>query len=250
MAIQFLRRTGAGAPSALKSGQPAWSDGDSALRIGAGDDGGGNATSIQDIAGPGVTVMLSGAQTVAGVKTFSSPPVVPTPVSPTDAVNKAYADSLSGPSLTAGSGIDATDLAANTVTVDTTVARLAGPAFTGTPTAPTAASGANTTQLATTAFVASAISDVLNGAPGALDTLNELAAALGNDANFATTVTNGLAGKLNVADNLSDLNDASIARTNLGLGTLALQAAASVAITGGTISGVQITASDFDDGTY
>ena len=70
------------------------------------------------------------------------------------------------------------------------------PAFTGTPTTPTAVRGTNNTQIANTAFVAQAISALVNSAPGTLDTLQELAAALGNDANFAATVTNALAGKL------------------------------------------------------
>lgn len=74
-----------------------------------------------------------------------------------------------------------------------TKANIASPALTGTPTAPTAAAGTNTTQIATTAFVATAISALVNSAPAALDTLQELAAALGNDANFATTMTNALA---------------------------------------------------------
>ena len=65
----------------------------------------------------------------------------------------------------------------------------AGPTFTGTPAAPTAAAGTNTTQLATTAFVTSAIANTINGAPGALDTLNELAAALNDDANAASNLT-------------------------------------------------------------
>lgn len=67
--------------------------------------------------------------------------------------------------------------------------------LTGVPTAPTAAPGTNTTQLANTAFVKAAIDALISGAPGALDTLNELAAALGNDANFAASVTTSLAGK-------------------------------------------------------
>lgn len=78
-------------------------------------------------------------------------------------------------------------------------APLASPSFTGTPTAPTAVAGTNTTQLATTAFVAAAVAALLNSAPGALDTLDELAAALGDDANFATTVTNLLALKAPLA---------------------------------------------------
>jgi hypothetical protein len=126
-----------------------------------------------------------------------------------------------------------------------TKAPLSSPALTGTPTAPTATAGTNTTQLATTAFVASAIAALIGSAPGALDTLNELAAALGNDPNFATTITNGLAGKLTAASNLSDLGNVGTARSNLGLGTMATQNAVAVAITGGTIDGVTL-----DGGTY
>ncbi|WP_439587662.1 tail fiber protein [Hydrogenophaga sp.] len=74
-------------------------------------------------------------------------------------------------------------------------APLLSPAMTGIPTAPTASGGTNTTQLATTAFVQAAVSALVNSSPGALDTLNELAAALGNDPNFATTITTALAGK-------------------------------------------------------
>lgn len=100
------------------------------------------------------------------------------------------------------------------------LAPLASPAFTGTPTGPTAAPGTSSTQYATTAFVAAAIAALLNSAPGALDTLDELAAALGDDPNFATTVTNALAGKLAKASNLSDLTDAAAARGNLGASTI------------------------------
>src|SRR6056300_1122394 len=71
-------------------------------------------------------------------------------------------------------------------------APLASPALTGTPTAPTATAGTNTTQVATTAFVSTAVSNLVDSAPATLDTLNELAAALGDDPNFATTVTNSI----------------------------------------------------------
>lgn len=96
-------------------------------------------------------------------------------------------------------------------------APLASPALTGTPTAPTAANGTASTQLATTLFVANALAAVINGAPGSLDTLQELADALGEDPNFATTITNALAAKLAKSANLADLTDASAARTNLAL---------------------------------
>ncbi|EJW8199318.1 phage tail protein [Escherichia coli] len=74
-------------------------------------------------------------------------------------------------------------------------APLNSPALTGTPTTPTAAQGTNSTQIASTAFVMAAIAALVDSSPDALNTLNELAAALGNDPNFATTMTNALAGK-------------------------------------------------------
>ncbi|MCO4914119.1 phage tail protein [Escherichia coli] len=74
-------------------------------------------------------------------------------------------------------------------------APLNSPALTGTPTTPTAPQGTNNTQIASTAFVMAAIATLVDSSPDALNTLNELAAALGNDPNFATTMTNALAGK-------------------------------------------------------
>ena len=79
-------------------------------------------------------------------------------------------------------------------------APLASPALSGTPTAPTAAAGTNTTQVATTAFVSTAVANLVDTAPAALDTLNELAAALGDDPNFATTVSTSIGTKLDSAD--------------------------------------------------
>lgn len=76
------------------------------------------------------------------------------------------------------------------------------PALTGLPTAPTAPSDSNTQQLANTAFVQAAIRAVIAGAPGALDTLKELAQALGGDPNFANTIINALAGKADKATTL------------------------------------------------
>lgn len=102
-------------------------------------------------------------------------------------------------------------------------APLASPALTGVPTAPTASPTSANTQIATTNFVATAIANLIASAPGALDTLKELADALGDDADFAGTVTTLLAGKLAKASNLSDLTDAAAARTNLGLANVAYQ---------------------------
>jgi hypothetical protein len=79
-------------------------------------------------------------------------------------------------SLTAGSGITKTyDDVANTITlaVDTSV-------------------------IADKTYVNTAISNLIDSAPGLLDTLNEIAAAIGDDANFATTITTALSTKLNI----------------------------------------------------
>ena len=77
---------------------------------------------------------------------------------------------------------------ANTNSYIATKANIASPTFTGVPAAPTAAAATNTTQIATTAFVRTEISNLVDSAPSTLDTLNELAAALGDDPNFATTI--------------------------------------------------------------
>ncbi|EOT3081912.1 phage tail protein, partial [Escherichia coli] len=99
-------------------------------------------------------------------------------------------------------------------------APLSSPALTGTPTAPTAAQSVNNTQIATTAFVKSAIAAMVGSAPAALDTLNELAAALGNDPNFATTMLNALAGKQPLDNTLTNLSgkDVTGLLAYLGLG--------------------------------
>ncbi|EFO3947231.1 phage tail protein, partial [Escherichia coli] len=90
-------------------------------------------------------------------------------------------------------------------------APLSSPALTGTPTAPTAAQSVNNTQIATTAFVKSAIAAMVGSAPAALDTLNELAAALGNDPNFATTMLNALSGKQPLDNTLTNLSGKDVA---------------------------------------
>ncbi|EPE8710988.1 gp53-like domain-containing protein [Escherichia coli] len=114
-------------------------------------------------------------------------------------------------------------------------APLSSPALTGKPTAPTAAQAANDTQLANTAFVKAAIAALVASSPEALDTLNELAAALGNDPNFATTMTNALAGKQPLDNTLTALSGKSVAALleYLGLGEAAKLGAA-VGVTGNT----------------
>lgn len=119
-------------------------------------------------------------------------------------------------------------------------APLASPAFTGVPTAPTAAPGTNTTQLATAAFVKAAVdaavAALVNAAPGTLDTFLELAAALGNDPNFATTILTALAGKASAAHThpFADLTD----------GREVVEDYVAAMLTGGTHSGATVSYAD------
>jgi hypothetical protein len=68
-------------------------------------------------------------------------------------------------------------------------APLESPSLTGTPLAPTATPGTNNTQIATTAYADAAVAAIVDGAPALLNTLNELAAAINDDENFASTLT-------------------------------------------------------------
>ncbi|EKM9446880.1 phage tail protein [Salmonella enterica] len=113
------------------------------------------------------------------------------------------------------------------------------PTLTGIPKVPTPAAGNSTKQIANTEFVASSIAAMVDSAPAALDTLNELAAALGNDPNFATTMINALAGKQPLDNTLTNLSGKDIAGllTYLGLGETAKQAAGAVQKTGDEMSG-------------
>ena len=69
------------------------------------------------------------------------------------------------------------------------------PNFTGNPTSPTPPKDSNDTSISTTAWVRAAIAELVGSSPETLDTLAELATALGNDPNFATTITEKLAQK-------------------------------------------------------
>ena len=116
-----------------------------------------------------------------------------------------------------------TDLAAHIAAADphTQYAPKASPTFTGTPTAPTPAANDNSKKLVTTEFVARAIAALAGTAPETLDTLKELADALGNDPNFATTVLNKLAEKLAKDQNGADIPNKAAFLQNLGLGEAA-----------------------------
>ncbi|UIB69692.1 phage tail protein [Escherichia coli] len=115
------------------------------------------------------------------------------------------------------------DLAKHIAAADphTQYAPKASPTFTGTPTAPTPENSDNSKKLATTEFVAKALAALAGSAPETLDTLKELADALGNDPNFATTVLNKLAEKLAKDQNGADIPDPALFVKNLGLGEAA-----------------------------
>ena len=116
----------------------------------------------------------------------------------------------------------------------------ASPALTGTPTAPTAAANTNTTQIATTAYVQTEIGDLIGGAPGALDTLNEIAAAINDDANYAATITSALAGKSPIAGSSSIVTVGTI---GTGVWQGSEISTAYIANTSGTNTGDEVAAS-------
>ncbi|HCP8226578.1 TPA: phage tail protein [Escherichia coli] len=167
--------------------------------------------------------------------TFTGEPKAPTPAAGNNTTRIATTEFVQAAITTLINGAPATldtlkEIAAainNDPKFSTTInnalalkAPLSSPALTGTPTAPTAAQSVNNTQIATTAFVKSAIAGMVGSAPAALDTLNELAAALGNDPNFATTMLNALAGKQPLDNTLTNLSGKDVAGllAYLGLG--------------------------------
>ena len=89
------------------------------------------------------------------------------------------------------------------------------PALTGTPTAPTAANNVSTTQIATTEFVKNTVANLIDGAPALLDTLNELAAALNDDASFSATIANTISVAQTTAGNAyGQANTATLAASS------------------------------------
>ncbi|HGC4017018.1 TPA: prophage tail fiber N-terminal domain-containing protein [Escherichia coli] len=110
----------------------------------------------------------------------------------------------------------ATPKAVKTVMDETkTKAPLDSPAFTGTPTTPTPPDDAVGLETANAAFVRKLLAALVDSSPEALDTLNELAAALGNDPNFATTIMNALAGKQPLNDVLTAISELTQRADNL-----------------------------------
>jgi len=120
-------------------------------------------------------------------------------------------------------------------------ANLASPALTGTPSAPTAAAATNTTQIATTEFVRTEVANLVNGATATLDTLGEIATALGNDANLSSTLTTSIGLKAPIASPTFTGTVGGITKTMVGLGNVdntsnATERAASATLTNKTLT--------------
>lgn len=138
----------------------------------------------------------------------------------TDVGSRAYTHS---PTFT-GTPLAPTATAGTTTTQLATTAFVQGekasPTFTGTPLAPTATAGTNTTQIATTEFVTTAVGNLIANAPAALNTLDELAAALADDENYAATITTALGTKAPLANPTFTGTVSGITATMVGLGNV------------------------------
>lgn len=246
--IRIKRTTTSGRPETLENAELAFIEGSQILVYGLGTGGqSGSATSLIDIGGAGAFLGLSNTlvQTAGGDYTFSGK------VTLTGEANIGAATASSPAAgdqtfrvATTGWVQSEINLAINGDALDA-FAPLNSPQFTGEPLAPTAANGTNTNQIATTAFVNAAVASLVDAAPETLNTLGELSDAINGDANFAASIAQSLGGKMAKDANLSDVQNVSAARTNLELGSLSLQDANSVQITGGTLDNVTI-----DGGTY
>jgi hypothetical protein len=102
-------------------------------------------------------------------------------------------------------------------------------ALAGNPTTTTQAANNNSTRIATTAYVQTELSDLIGTAGSTLDTLGELSASLAEDSGSLVSLVTTVGTKLAKASNLSDLANAGTARSNLGLGTVATEAASAFA---------------------
>jgi hypothetical protein len=135
------------------------------------------------------------------------------------------------------SGVSAAMVGLGNVTNESKLTMFTSPAFTGTPTAPTATAGTNTTQIATTQYVRTEVANLINSAPGALDTLDELAQALGDDASFAATVTTAIGLKAPLDSPAFTGTVTGITKTMVGLGNV-LNETKATAFTGPAFTGV------------
>lgn len=176
-----------------------------------------NASGYATLASPTFTGNVSGiTKTMVGLSSVDNTADTAKPVSTAQQTALDLKANIASPTFTGNvSGISATMVGLGNVnnTADTAKpvstaqqtaldlkANLDSPALTGTPTAPTATAATNTTQIATTAFVRAEVSALVNSAGSTLDTLGEIATALGNDANLSTTLTTSIGLKAPLAD--------------------------------------------------
>ena len=176
-----------------------------------------NASGYATLASPIFTGNVSGiTKTMVGLSSVDNTADTAKPVSTAQQTALDLKANIASPTFTGNvSGISATMVGLGNVnnTADTAKpvstaqqtaldlkANLDSPALTGTPTAPTATAATNTTQIATTAFVRAEVSALVNSAGSTLDTLGEIATALGNDANLSTTLTTSIGLKAPLAD--------------------------------------------------
>ena len=151
--------------------------------------------------------------------------------------NESKATMFNNPTFTGTvSGVTAAMVGLGSVTNESKATMFADAAFTGIPTAPTATAGTNTTQLATTQYVRTEVANLVNSAPGALDTLDELAQALGDDASFATTVTTSIGLKAPIDSPAFTGTVTGITKTMIGLGNV-LNETKATAFTSPTFTG-------------
>jgi hypothetical protein len=175
-----------------------------------------NAAGYATLASPTFTGNVSGiTKTMVGLSSVDNTADTAKPVSTAQQTALDLKANIASPTFTGNvSGISATMVGLGNVnnTADTAKpvstaqqtaldlkANLDSPALTGTPTAPTATVATNTTQIATTAFVRAEVSALVNSAGSTLDTLGEIATALGNDANLSTTLTTSIGLKAPIA---------------------------------------------------
>ena len=138
-------------------------------------------------------IPLSQKGTATGVATLDANTLVPLSQL-TNATD--YTDTHNNTTTNVHGITDTSVLVTTTGNQTLTSKTLTSPNLTGTPTAPTANSGTDTTQIATTAFVQDAIESVVGSAPAALNTLAEIAASLDNDADLAGTLTSSISTKV------------------------------------------------------
>jgi hypothetical protein len=114
-------------------------------------------------------------------------------------------------------GTTAGDVGLGNVTNESKTTMFSSPALTGNPTAPTQGVNNNSTRIATTAYVQQELTDLVGTAGSTLDTLGELSASLSEDSGSLASLVTTVGTKLAKSSNLSDLANASTARTNLGV---------------------------------